>query len=172
MESVNSFHEWYKHISDKQIIIHPDFQDAHHELHCFSDASKRAYGCCIYIRSINKLGNIYTSLVCSESRPGVHTFVSNRVSAVRNRYHSDQWHHISVRFVSRGVHLKTLDKQLWLYGPLSLSTYKGNWSTQNAVSYNVPDDDPESMTGEKIVFLTATYVHPVDKICHNQAGIK
>ena len=91
---------------------------------------------------------------------------------MRNRSHSDQWHHISGRenpadLVSRGIHLKTLDKQLWLYGPSFLSTYKGNWSTQNDVSYNVPDGDPESMAAEKIVFCTATYVHPVDKICHH-----
>ena len=114
---------------------------------------------------------ITLAYIKNESRR-FHTFVSNRVSIVRNRSHSHQWHHISGRenpadLVSRGVHLKSLDKQLWLYGPSFLSTYRGNWPTQNVVSYNVPDDDPESMTAEKIVFCTATFGHPVDKICHH-----
>ena len=38
------------------------------ELHGFSDASKRAYGCCIYLRFVHSSGKITTKLVTSKSR--------------------------------------------------------------------------------------------------------
>ncbi|XP_033225741.1 uncharacterized protein LOC117178421 [Belonocnema kinseyi] len=38
------------------------------QLHGFSDASKTAYGACIYLRSKGPDGNIYTNLLCSKSR--------------------------------------------------------------------------------------------------------
>ena len=38
------------------------------QLHGFPDASKTAYGACMYLRSQDIDGNIYTRLLCSESR--------------------------------------------------------------------------------------------------------
>jgi len=38
------------------------------ELHGFSDAGEGACGACIYIRSVDVLGNITTRLLCSKSR--------------------------------------------------------------------------------------------------------
>ena len=42
--------------------------DAVLELHHFSDASEKAYGCCTYLRCINKDGHIHTALIMSKSR--------------------------------------------------------------------------------------------------------
>ncbi|XP_076664815.1 uncharacterized protein LOC143367133 [Andrena cerasifolii] len=38
------------------------------ELHGFCDASERAYGACVYVRSINETGQIKTDLLCAKSR--------------------------------------------------------------------------------------------------------
>lgn len=38
------------------------------ELHDFSDASERAYGACIYLRTIDDNGNDFCNLLCAKSR--------------------------------------------------------------------------------------------------------
>lgn len=38
------------------------------QLHGFSDASEKAYGACIYIRSVDHCGNVTTNLLCAKSR--------------------------------------------------------------------------------------------------------
>lgn len=38
------------------------------ELHCFSDASEKAYGCCCYLRSIDNSGKVLVHLICAKSR--------------------------------------------------------------------------------------------------------
>ena len=45
-----------------------EFNDAAIELHHFSDASEKAYGCCSYIRCTNKDGRIHTSLILSKNK--------------------------------------------------------------------------------------------------------
>nr|CAH7735528.1 unnamed protein product [Callosobruchus chinensis] len=59
IDSINSIQ-----VSRHILVNHP----AHVELHCFSDASQSAYGCCIYIKSIDATGQAVISLVCSKSR--------------------------------------------------------------------------------------------------------
>ena len=44
------------------------FDDALGELHHFSDASSKAYGCCIYLRCVNGQGKINVQLIISKSR--------------------------------------------------------------------------------------------------------
>lgn len=38
------------------------------QLHCFSDASEKAYGSCVYIRSTDEQGRHFVRLLCSKSR--------------------------------------------------------------------------------------------------------
>ena len=45
-----------------------EFDGSHMELHHFSNVSKRAYGCCSYLRCINHHGKISVKLLCSKGR--------------------------------------------------------------------------------------------------------
>ena len=45
-----------------------EFNDSAIELHHFSDASLQAYGCCSYIRCINRNGNVHVALVMSKNK--------------------------------------------------------------------------------------------------------
>jgi len=44
------------------------FNDAAIELHHFSDSSEKAYGCCTYVRCVNRNGDIHTSLLLSKNK--------------------------------------------------------------------------------------------------------
>lgn len=50
----------------RKVIIHGELQRL--EIHGFSDASQRAYGACIYVRSINSNNQTAVHLLCSKSR--------------------------------------------------------------------------------------------------------
>lgn len=47
-------------------ILQDNFEKV--ELHCFSDASERAYGSCIYARSISKDGAVHIQLIASKNK--------------------------------------------------------------------------------------------------------
>ena len=44
------------------------YDDDFMELHIFYDASERAYGCSLYLRCVNKFGNVHISLICSKNK--------------------------------------------------------------------------------------------------------
>ena len=55
-------------IKIKRCVKTSEFNDAYLELHHFSDASLKAYGCCSYLRCINKDGKISTYLLVSKCK--------------------------------------------------------------------------------------------------------
>ncbi|GFW11249.1 integrase catalytic domain-containing protein [Trichonephila clavipes] len=134
---------------DRCIVIHTAESI---ELHAFSDASEKAYGSSIYLKSISALGEVKVCLVTSKSRvsplkqisiPRLElcgavlaaklmkkTFVANRVSKIHQLSSRDQWHHIASEqnpadVLSRGLLPEELrDDSLWWHGPeLLQSTY-------------------------------------------------
>ena len=68
---------WYAWLQDlvklkvfkiPRCVMPYDESDVVLELHNFSDASSKAYGCCTYLRSIDKHGNIHTVLLVAKAR--------------------------------------------------------------------------------------------------------
>ncbi|XP_058816228.1 uncharacterized protein LOC131679509 [Topomyia yanbarensis] len=64
MKYVQQLQELFQFRIDRYALL----PDASIQLHIFSDASEKAYGCCIYARSINATGNIRVELLASKSR--------------------------------------------------------------------------------------------------------
>lgn len=65
----NNFVEKLSHLNDLKIprwVLQNNYTAV--ELHAFSDASERAYGACIYARSISKNGTVYIQLVASKNK--------------------------------------------------------------------------------------------------------
>ncbi|XP_055622597.1 uncharacterized protein LOC129766156 [Toxorhynchites rutilus septentrionalis] len=54
------------HIRIERCVIIP--RAIRMEIHCFSDASERAYGGCLYLRSLDATGNVMVRLLTSKSR--------------------------------------------------------------------------------------------------------
>ena len=54
------------HIKFNRCIVVPNFTEL--QLHGFCDASEKAYGTCLYLRSTNEQGKHHCALICSKSR--------------------------------------------------------------------------------------------------------
>ena len=54
------------HIRFDRCIMTPNSTEL--QLHGFCDASEKAYGACLYLRSSNNQGNHHCALICSKSR--------------------------------------------------------------------------------------------------------
>lgn len=72
----NSIHtEWINYQEQLKILNNLEFNrnirlvDNHHvQLHGFCDASQKAYGACLYTRSVDQQGKIIIELICAKSR--------------------------------------------------------------------------------------------------------
>ncbi|GFT98745.1 integrase catalytic domain-containing protein [Trichonephila clavipes] len=97
---------------DRCIVIH---RAESIELHAFSDASEKAYGSSIYLKSISALGEVKVCLVTSKSRVSP----LKQISIPR----LELWHHIASEqnpadVLSRGLLPEELrDDSLWWHGP-------------------------------------------------------
>ncbi|XP_076383739.1 uncharacterized protein LOC143260985 [Megalopta genalis] len=98
------------------------------QLHGYCDASERAYGACIYIRTLDHSGRWI--------RTAPHllkTFVANRVSEIQTDSDPRNWMHVSGRdnpadYISRGQLASTfMNNKVWLNGPAWLSLDECFW---------------------------------------------
>ena len=70
----NRWVSWLKSLCElskiriRRCVKPTEFDDSVMELHHFSDSSERAFGCCSYLRCIDKKGCIHTSLLISKSK--------------------------------------------------------------------------------------------------------
>ena len=60
--------QWMTKFNVPRCIKPMGFEDAYLEIHNFSDASEKAYGCCSYLRCINQNGEISVNLILSKSK--------------------------------------------------------------------------------------------------------
>nr|XP_012147360.1 PREDICTED: uncharacterized protein LOC105663391 [Megachile rotundata] len=60
--------EWITYAAQLQELNNMECNRHHIELHGFCDSSERAYGACIYVRTISEDGHIETHLLCAKSR--------------------------------------------------------------------------------------------------------
>ncbi|XP_062557578.1 uncharacterized protein LOC134222449 [Armigeres subalbatus] len=86
------------------------------EIHCFSDASEKAYGCCIY--ALPTTWNAY---------------VANRVSRIQTLTHPEQWRHVPgienpADLISRGIMPQDIvHNRFWWCGPRWLKEEPRYW---------------------------------------------
>lgn len=71
---LNRWVQWIRNLGEladfriPRCIKSIECDDGYHELHNFSDASSKAFGCCSYLRSVNRHGTINVALVMSKAK--------------------------------------------------------------------------------------------------------
>ncbi|KAJ8960430.1 hypothetical protein NQ318_013713 [Aromia moschata] len=146
------------------------------ELHGFADSSERAYGACLYIRSIDDKGNVHVNLLCAKSKVApVKTLSIPRLELcaalllarltdkiINSMTITFESHDNPADYLSRGLYpSQIINTVAWWHGPdwLKLSVYE--WP---ALEHKV-DDLPEI----KSKVLAAGPIYEVCKLS-NETG--
>ncbi|XP_071092701.1 uncharacterized protein [Haliotis cracherodii] len=126
------------------------------QLHVFSDASTRGYGCVVYLRLCDKSENIHVAFLMDNvsyytySTTVIHyinsekkrfpVFVANRVRLIRDFSSPDQWKYIDTYdnpadVASRGTTTaKLLQDDKWFKGPVFLRTPETEWTIKQLLT--------------------------------------
>ncbi|KAK9675276.1 Integrase zinc binding domain [Popillia japonica] len=121
------------------------------QMHGFCDASEKAYGACVYLRS--KYSQIVLSWI--KATPAKwKTFVANRVALIQESTNISDWYHVkskdnSADVLSRGCYPSQLrESELWWNGP---SFLKKNLDFQNIQNLDI--DAPEKRKETTLLVL-------------------
>lgn len=104
-----------------------------------------------------------------------HTYVANRVAAIREATETDQWRYVNTinnpaDEASRGLTAQEFGKGKWLKGPDFLCLPPTEWPELNLNS-SVPADDPEVKRERKVNAIT-TYDSPTSHLIHYYSSWK
>ncbi|XP_058809943.1 uncharacterized protein LOC131675115 [Phymastichus coffea] len=110
------------------------------EIHGFCDASIKGYGACIYIRSVDSVGNVTVRLACSKAPHLLRTYEANRVADIQALGEKVEWKHVRSKdnpadSLSRGqLPRELLTDPLWLSGPPWLVLPEDQWPSSEEPS--------------------------------------
>ncbi|KAK7896434.1 hypothetical protein WMY93_021759 [Mugilogobius chulae] len=100
-----------------------------------------------------------------------HTFVANRVTAIREATVTDQWRYVNTKDnpadeASRGLTAKEFIKGKWLKGPDFLHLPPNEWTTFDMESSSISADDPEVKREAIVNAITTHNENPTSHLIH------